>query len=135
MMPASSTAGGTCFALPDACLTPAPPAPPVPVPYPNTAQVAQAQSFCTKVCIENKEALTLQSKIPRSQGDEAGVNGGVMSGVFGDQVTYKKGSDKVFFGGAAAVMVTSPTGHNGASANAPSGMQVAPSQTKVMVSP
>lgn len=135
MMPASSTAGGTCFALPDTCLTPAPPAPPVPVPYPNTAQCAQAQSFCAKVLVENRESLTLQSKIPRSQGDEAGSQGGVMSGVFGDQVAWKKGSGKVFFGGAAAVMVTSPTAHNGASANAPAGMQVAPSQSKVLVSP
>jgi len=105
------------------------------VPYPNTAQCAQAQGFCTKVCLENKEALTLQSKIPRSQGDEAGTNGGVMSGVFGDQVTYKKGSAKVFFGGVAAVMLTSLTGHNGANANAPSGNQIAPSQTKVLVAP
>ncbi len=32
IFPASTKGGGQCFAIPDVCLTPAPPAPPIPVP-------------------------------------------------------------------------------------------------------
>jgi hypothetical protein len=87
------------------------------------------------VVVENKETLTQQSKVPRTQGDEAGVSGGVMSGVFGDQMAYRKVSSKVLIAGAGAAMLTSMTAHNGASANAPAGTQVAPSQAKVLVAP
>ena len=49
IFPASTTAGGNCFAMPDTCLTPAPPAPPVPIPYPNTGMVNQAKKTSKKV--------------------------------------------------------------------------------------
>lgn len=80
MQPLSSKAGGTCFAMPDVCLTPAPPGPPVPVPYPNTAQMASANGAITVVLAENKETIAEGAKIPNSSGDEAGTNGGVTSG-------------------------------------------------------
>ena len=38
IFPASTNGAGMCFAFPDVCLTPAPPAPPVPIPYPNITQ-------------------------------------------------------------------------------------------------
>lgn len=134
MLPASSTAGGMCLGVPDVCLTPAVPSP-IPVPYPNMGQLPTATGFATKVKIQQMPALHLQSKIPRSQGDEAGTNGGVVSGVFGDQVCYRKGSAKVMVEGAPAVYATALTAHNGANANMPAGMQVAPSQVQVLVAP
>lgn len=134
-MPASTKAGGQCFAMPDVCLTPAPPAPPVPIPYPNTAMLVQAVKFSTKVKMVNKEALTLKSEIPKSMGDEAGTNGGVVSGMNMQKVTYKKGSTKVKIEGQPAVSLTSMTGHNGMNANMPAGQQVAPSQAKVLIAP
>ena len=42
MFPASTREGGKCFAFPDVCKTPAPPAPFVPVPYPNMARPNRA---------------------------------------------------------------------------------------------
>lgn len=135
MLPASTKAGGTCFAMPDVCLTPAPPAPPVPVPYPNTAQVAAANGVVTVVLVENKETVAEGAKIPNSSGDEAGTNGGVTSGTNMGPVEPKVFSSKVHFQGKKAVFLTSTTGHNGTSANCPVGAQIAPSQAKVLVAP
>ena len=135
IFPASSKGGGQCFAMPDVCLTPAPPAPPVPIPYPNIAMLPQAMKESTKVKIVQMGALTMKSEVPMTSGDEAGVNGGVVSGQNMQKMTYKKGSQNVKVEGQPIVHLTSMTGHNGANANMPGGMQVAPSQTKVIVAP
>jgi len=135
IFPASTKGGGQCFAMPDVCLTPAPPAPPVPVPYPNTGMVNQAKKTSTKVKFAGKEVVTKKSEMSRSMGDEAGVNKGVMSGMNMSKVSYKKGSSKVKIQGQDCVHLTSMTGHNGSNANMPAGIQVAPSQTKVIISP
>lgn len=128
---ASCKAGGSCAGSPDVCKTPAPPAPPVPIPYPNLSQVASATGQSTKVKIASAPALSVKAKMPMSSGDEAGVAGGVVSGMNMNQVLYKKGSMKVTVEGAALVHQTSITGHNGSNANMPAGQQVAPSQTVV----
>lgn len=135
IFPASTKGGGQCFALPDVCLTPAPPAPPVPAPYPNTGMVNQAKKTSTKVKFSGKEVVTKKSEMSRSMGDEAGLNKGVMSGMNMSKVSYKKGSSKVKIQGQDCVHHTSMTGHNGSNANMPAGVQVAPSQTKVIISP
>lgn len=135
MQPLSSKAGGTCFAMPDVCLTPAPPGPPVPVPYPNTAQMASANGAITVVLAENKETIAEGAKIPNSSGDEAGTNGGVSSGTNMGPVEPKMFSSKVYLQGKKAFFLTGTTAHNGTSANAPAGAQVAPSQMKVFVGP
>ena len=136
IFPASNTAGGQCFAFPDVCLTPAPPAPsPIPIPYPNIGMLTDAQKTSTKVKFVGKDAVTKKSEISRSSGDEAGTNKGVMSGTNMDKVVWKMGSSKVKAEGNDVVHLTSMTGHNGMSANMPAGAQIAPSQTKVKVSP
>ena len=136
IFPASTTAGGNCLGAPDVCLTPAPPAPsPVPVPYPNTAMLNQAKKTSTKVKFSGKKVVTVKSEIPRSMGDEPGVNKGVISGMNMGKVTFKKGSSKVKIQGQNCVHLTSVTAHNGSNANMPLGAQIAPSQTKVIISP
>ena len=135
IFPASTKGGGQCFAMPDVCLTPAPPAPPVPVPYPNTGMVNQAKKTSTKVKFAGKEVVTKKSEMSRSMGDEAGLNKGVMSGMNMSKVSYKKGSSKVKIQGQDCVHLTSMTGHNGSNANMPAGAQIAPSQTKVIIAP
>ena len=135
IFPASTKASGQCFGLPDTCLTPAPPAPPVPIPYPNTGMVNQADKTSEKVKFAGKEVLTVDSEIPRSMGDEAGLNKGIMSGMNMSKVLFKKGSSKVKIEGKDCVHLTSMTGHNGSNANMPAGAQIAPSQTKVIISP
>jgi len=136
MFPATTKGGGLCFAFPDVCKTPAPPSPsPVPVPYPNIGMLNQVTGESTKVKFVHKGVVTKKSKMNRSQGDEAGVAGGVVSGMNMGPVQYKKGSSKVKIQGQPCVHLASMTGHNGTNANMPSGAQVAPSQTKVIIAP
>jgi len=136
IFPGSTKAGGMCMGAPDVCKTPAPPLPsPVPVPYPNTGQLVQANDTSTKVKFVNMEVVTVKSKIPMSQGDEAGVAGGLVSGANMGEVAFKKGSTKVKIEGQPCIHLTSVTSHNGSNANAPAGVQVVPSQTKVIIAP
>lgn len=134
MFPASSKGGGQCLGVPDVCKTPSPVGP-VPVPYPNTAMLMQAQNTSTKVKFVGMEAVTLKSKIPQSMGDEAGVAGGVVSGMNMGEASFKKGSSKVKVEGQPVVHLTSVSSHNGTNANMPAGAQIVPSQTKVLVMP
>jgi hypothetical protein len=135
VFPLCTKAGGQLFAFPDVCKVPAPPAPPVPTPFPNIAMCNQADGgTCTsKVKVQNQPVITVASEIPRTQGDEAGVAGGVSSGTQMDKAVFKKGVSKVKFEGDDAVTLLKPTAHNGASANAPGGMVIAPGQTLVMI--
>lgn len=136
MFPLSTKMGGTLTAFPDTCKVPAPPSPsPVPTPFPNLAMCAMADSStCTqKVKVLNQPVLVASSEIPRTQGDEAGVAGGVVSGTFGDKAVYRMGEPRVQFEGKDVVTMLKPTAHNGSNANAPAGAQVAPSQTQVII--
>jgi hypothetical protein len=134
-LPASSIGGGMCQGMPDVCNTPAPPAPPVPIPYPNLGQLPTAVKVSTKVKIVAMPAVIEMAEIPLSQGDEAGVSGGVVSGRNMDKIVFKKGSMKVQIEGKGCAYLTCLTSHNGANANMPAGQQIAPSQAKVLVSP
>ncbi|MBU1701609.1 MAG: DUF4150 domain-containing protein [Candidatus Eisenbacteria bacterium] len=134
-IPASTKGGGQCFAFPDVCKTPAPPAPFVPIPYPNFGMVPQAKDTSAKVKLVGKEGVILKSEIPQSQGDEAGTIGGMVSNVNMNKVTFKMGSSKVKFEGQKAIFLGSMTAHNGTNANMPAGAQIAPSQTKVLIMP
>jgi hypothetical protein len=129
----STTQAGTCMAMPDVCLTPAPPAPPVPVPYPNIAQVSQANpATCSmNVKVANKPVCTKMTMIPQSNGDQAGVNGGVMSGMIMGPVQFSMASTMVTCEGQGAIFMGCPSRHNGVSANAPLGTQTVPSQSDV----
>ncbi|MEE9491906.1 MAG: DUF4150 domain-containing protein [Gammaproteobacteria bacterium] len=133
IFPAATTAGGNCLAVPDVCLTPAPPAPPVPVPYPNTGMLNQAKKTAYNVKFSGKPVITKKSEIPRSMGDEAGVNKGVMSGMNMGKVLFKMGSSKIKIEGQDCIRQTSMTGHNGANANMPGGNLLATGETTVFV--
>ena len=132
VLPASTKGGGNCFAMPDVCITPAAPSP-IPIPYPNTGMLNQSKKTAKKVKMKGKETVTTKSEISRSMGDEAGTNKGVMSGTNMDKVKFLKGSSTVKVEGQPCVHLTSMTSHNGASANMPAGVQVASSQTNVIV--
>jgi uncharacterized protein DUF4150 len=134
MFPVSTTQSGVCQAVPDTCKTPAPPAPPVPMPYPNVAQCAQGSGVSVKVTIGGKPVIHKGSKISMSSGDEAGSVGGVVSGKIKGEAVPRKFSVQSKVEGQAVVFQTCTYGQNGVAANAPMGVQAAPSQTKVMVS-
>ena len=133
-MHVSTTMAGMTMAFPNVCLTPAPPAPPVPIPYPSIGQcaTAQAATCAMKVKILNKPILTVKSKVMKTNGDEAGVNGGVASGMFGGPCGRTQSSMKVNVEGSPLVRNLDMIGSNGASPNAPAGNQLAPSQVKVL---
>lgn len=135
MFPMSTRAGGEAMAFPDTCNTPTP-AGPVPLPYPNTASLAAADpDTCTaKVLVQSQPALTVASQVPASDGDDAGSNGGVVSGCIKGPCRIDGGSGTVILEGSAAAYPSCPTGQNGASANAV-GQIVAGSQNKVRVAP
>lgn len=135
MFPASTKGGGQCFAFPDVCKVPAPPAPPIPTPFPNIGMLNQADGgTCSKkVKILNQPVITKASEIPSTMGDEAGTLKGVSSGTTMDKAVFKMGVSKVKIEGNDAINQLKPTAHNGASANAPAGMIIAPSQTKVII--
>jgi hypothetical protein len=135
MFPASTNGGGQCMIFPDVCKTPSP-AGPVPIPYPNIAMCTQASggTCSSKVKIMNKKTIVKGTEITVSSGDEAGTAGGVISSKFKGPAQYKKGSSKVKAEGKEVCHHTSTVGQNGGSnANCPAGVQVAPSQTKIIV--
>ncbi|WP_437982793.1 DUF4150 domain-containing protein [Sorangium sp. So ce117] len=76
-----AASNGMTIAFPDVCLTPAPPAPPVPIPYPNIAMSSDAASTAKNVKADGNPLCHQDSNFSRSSGDEAGTNGGVVSGV------------------------------------------------------
>ena len=120
--------------FPDVCNVPSPVGP-IPTPFPNMGMCNQAEDVTKKVKICMKEALTLKSKIPQSSGDEAGSAGGIISGMNMGPVQFAQGSVKVKFEGQPVVYATGMTKHNGTNANVPSGVQMSPSQTKVLIAP
>jgi hypothetical protein len=136
MFPMTTNMAGHAFYFPDVCNTPSPGGP-VPIPYPNIAMLVHGDlsTFSSKVKVLNMNAATVKSVIRMSSGDEAGVVGGVISGVFKGSAKFTKGSSKVFVEGASVVHHTSQIGQNGSNANGPPGTQVAPSQSKVIVMP
>jgi hypothetical protein len=113
----------------DVCKTPSP-AGPVPIPYPNSAMLTSSTGTVSKVKIVKKETVAKGAKVPMSNGDNAGVAGGVKSNVFMQQVEHKMHSGKVYAKGKKVAFAFAMSAHNGSNANIP-GMQVSPSQTKV----
>jgi hypothetical protein len=135
VFPLTTKGGGQVFAFPDVCKVPAPPAPFIPTPFPNIGMCTQADggTCSTKVKVLNQPVITKASEIPRTMGDEAGTLKGLSSGTNMDKATFKQGVTKVKVEGNDVINMMKPTAQNGASANAPAGMVIAPSQTKVIV--
>jgi len=121
---------GQLLAMPDVCLTPAPPAPPIPTPYPNVGMPTMANPVTQKVMICGMPALTKASKCQPTNGDQAGVNNGVVSGKIMGPTEYIMGSMKVKLEGNPAVYMGNPTKQNDGNAV---GSDLQPSQNKVMI--
>lgn len=123
------------MAMPDVCQVPAPPGPPVPTPFPNIAMLNQADgATCSdRVRIGGRKTCTVQTEISRTSGDEAGTAKGVVSGTNMDKAVFRSGVSSVKVEGHDIVTHLKPTAHNGSNANAPTGTQLAPSQTTVII--
>ncbi|WP_027184565.1 DUF4150 domain-containing protein [Desulfovibrio inopinatus] len=130
-MLACTREAGACRAFPDVCKTPAPVGM-LPIPYPNFAQLecAECGTFSENVMISGANAITLRTVIPMSQGDDAGVEGGVVSEVDMGPAGFTSGSMTVFIGGSPAVKLMSTTKQNGEEPNC-IGAVLSPSQSVV----
>jgi hypothetical protein len=104
--PIATKAGGEAVGAPDVCKVPPP------LPFVNTGLLATATETATKVFIQMAPAIVLTSILPNSTGDEAGVLGGVISGVNLGRVQFVEASSKVFLSGIPAVTLTCATGQN-----------------------
>ncbi len=123
-----TTAKGKTLATPDVCKTPTPPGPPVPMPYVNTASPAMANPVVRNILISGAPTLAKNAKIPMSNGDNAGVAGGVMSNSFMQEVTFTSGNTKVTLAGKPAVRYLDQVKGNKGNAM---GTVMQPSQSKV----
>ena len=130
-LPVATLENGQCFGFPDVCKTPVGPVT-VPIPYPNMGLCPTGVQASTKVLVSNMPALTQGSKLPMSMGDEAGVEGGIISGIIMGEIDFRSASSKVAFQGQKAILLTAMTAHNGSNANVPVGALVSPSQGKVL---
>jgi hypothetical protein len=119
------------FAMPDVCLTPAPPSPaPVPIPYPNIGLGPTAIPTQVKMLVLGMPVHNLTTQKPISNGDNVGVSLGVASGMVMGPVSAAVGSTVLFVGGPPANGMANPTKQNGLSPNAV-GMTLSPSQPKL----
>ena len=86
---------GQAMFMPDVCITPAAPSP-IPIPYPNIAMSSDADKGAKNVTVDGNPILVEGSTFSRSSGDEAGTNGGVMSGVNMKEAEFLMASFDVF---------------------------------------
>lgn len=135
--PATTNAAGTCVGGPDVCKTPILGVP-VPIPYVNVTQCATINggTASAKVRILNMKTAKVGTETTVSTGDAPGTLGGVVSGTNLAGGKFTMGCPKVLVEGSPMVRLTSMIGmNNPGSSNLPPGLQVAPSQVKVLVSP
>lgn len=124
---ANTQMGGMDFAFADVLLTPMPA--PVPVPYSNTAQGAMGAPPVSNILIVSMPAHNMATKVPLTDGDNAGV-AGVSSGTVRGPTRPVTGVSTVLLGGMPATRLTDTSQQN---ANNTTGARIVPSQTKVLL--
>jgi hypothetical protein len=97
--------------LPDVCKTPTPGGP-VPMPYPNIAQSITLSNGTTTVKGDKMMAANKGSKFALSNGDNAGVAGGVKSSTFMKEATWILYSFTVKLQSKGAARLTDKMFHN-----------------------
>jgi len=122
---------GMNMGFPDVCLTPA--VVPVPIPYPNISETATCSEPLSIVLMECLPSMNQMSQCEVSEGDEAGVQLGVVSGMVSGPTIYLVGSVGVLIDGMPAQRLTSVTGQNAMEVlpNCP-GATIVPSQEVVL---
>ncbi len=127
---ANTQMGGMDTGLPDVCLTPAAAGIPVPIPYPNIANGPMGVPAAYHVLISCAPAHNLGTSVPLTNGDNAGVNMGVASGMVMGPSRHLTGAFTCLIGGMPASRMTSTSLQN--STNCP-GARVMPSQVTVLI--
>ncbi len=125
-------APATNMAFPDVCMTPGVAAgAPAPLPYPNisVSSTGIPTQFTTLLTAMPAHNMTTQTAM--SNGDEAGLNFNLISGMFMGPTRHLMGSVTTFLGGLPATRMLSPSGQNGMSPGA-FGTCISPSQVTTM---
>jgi hypothetical protein len=130
MFATNSIAAMSMMTIPDVCKTPI--IVPVPIPYPNITMSTAHIPSVFNVMFGTGLAENLMTEGTISMGDEPGVEGGVVSGIFMGPDTYISGSFKVIVGTAFATRLTSLVGMNGMPFNT-MGMSIVPAQFRVLL--
>ena len=73
-----AASSGMVMGFPDVCKTPSP-AGPIPIPYPNIAMSSDTSDGSSTVKCDGEKVMIQGSVFSKSNGDEAGVAGGVVS--------------------------------------------------------
>jgi uncharacterized Zn-binding protein involved in type VI secretion len=137
-MPAAcNSPDGLSEGFPDVCKTPMGPDM-VPIPYDNIAtfDLADPPTLCETVLITGFMASTVNTVLTMSQGDDAGVGGGVVSSSFLGSCKFKVGSSTVKMEGAAAAFLGSVIVVNkDSNGNDPVGVATSAGQETVTVAP
>lgn len=123
---------GVNFGFPDVCLTPIGPAP-APIPYPNIGETATTAPAAYNILTDCMPTLNLLSHGLVSEGDEPGVEMGVVSHIESGPTEYIVGCITIFADGLPMQRLTSVTGQNcmAVMPNGP-GMNIVPSQVTVL---
>ena len=122
---------GMDFAMPDVCLTPPPPPiGPYPIPYPNMGLKNIGVPPNPRHLLMCMPALNMAAQVPLTQGDFAGVMGGVMSGMFMGPSRNLLGSFRNISGGMPATRMLDMAMQN--MTNCPPGITLVPSQPRAM---
>jgi hypothetical protein len=95
--------------LPDVCKTPPSS---IPVPYPNLASSADATGGPKTVAVEGRMAMVKGATYTRTTGDEAGKDGGVLSGTHRAEAEFALYSFDVKIEGRNVCRVGDPMHHN-----------------------
>src|SRR5678815_1981723 len=100
------------------------------MPYPNVAAGPMAVGAAYKVLFGGTPAHGLSTVVPLTNGDNAGVGRGVMSGMVMGQSQHVTGATTVLVGGSCATRQSSVTKQNGTNC---AGVRLVPSQLKVLL--
>lgn len=120
---------GIDIAFPDVCRTPTP-AGPIPIPYPNVALGPMAVSAVYKVLFMGMPAHNMASTVVISNGDNAGLALGLVSGSVMGPSRHLTGAFTTLIGGLPATRLTSMSLQNRTNCI---GARVVPSQLKVLI--
>jgi len=123
---------GTDLGFPDVCLTPVGPVP-TPIPYPDIAESITSAPAAYNVLVDCMPVINTLSEGLVSEGDDTGVELGVVSHMISGETRYEVGCFTIFVDGMPAQRLTSVTGQNCMVLlpNGP-GMCIAPSQVTVL---
>ena len=132
MFPVNTNLGpGMSMGFPDVCLVPTPVGP-IPTPFPNISMYLMANpGLCSPdVIAECGQVMNQASMGMLTNGDNAGVAGGIMSGMMMGPALMMLGSFKLLVGGMPTGHMTSLYMQN--LSNVPGGGSIVPSQIKLL---